>query len=118
VKSALPEESVIARTWRGVTRAADADSYLAYVRNTGVADYRSTPGNRGVIVQRRIDGDRAIFELTTFWDSEEDIARFAGTDISLARYYPEDDQFLLERPRHVTLAEVLHLDISSAQRGS
>ena len=103
---------MIARTWRGVTRADDADAYLAYLKETGLADYRATPGNRGVIVERTIDGDRAMFELTTFWESEQAIARFAGNDISLARYYPEDDRFLLERPRHVTHAEVVHLDVS------
>jgi heme-degrading monooxygenase HmoA len=103
---------VIARTWRGVTRADAADAYLAYLKKTGLADYRATPGNRGVIVQRAIDGDRAIFELTTFWESEQAIARFAGDDISVARYYPEDDRFLLERPRHVTHAKVVHFDVS------
>ena len=104
---------MIARTWRGVTRAEDAEAYLAYLKNTGVADYRATSGNRGVIVERTIDGDRAIFELTTFWESEDAIARFAGDDINLARYYPEDDHFLLERPRHVTHATVVYLDIPS-----
>jgi hypothetical protein len=106
---------MIARTWRGVTRAADADAYLVYLMQTGLADYRATPGNRGVIVERTVDGDRAIFELTTFWESEEAIARFAGDDISLARYYPEDDRFLLERPRHVTHATVVHLDVSGGE---
>ena len=103
---------MIARTWRGVTRADDADAYLAYLKKTGLADYRATPGNRGVIVQLAIDGDRAMFELTTFWESEQAIARFAGDDVTVARYYPEDDHFLLERPRHVTHAMVVHLDVS------
>jgi hypothetical protein len=74
---------VIARPWRRVTRADDADAYLAYLKKTGLADYRATSGNRGVIVQRAIDGDRAIFELTTFWESEQAIARFAGAMLSV-----------------------------------
>jgi hypothetical protein len=37
--------------------------------------------------------------------------KFAGDDISLARYYPEDDEFLLDKPRHVTHATVVFLDI-------
>jgi len=30
---------VIARIWRGTVRANDADSYLAYLHETGVAEY-------------------------------------------------------------------------------
>ncbi len=47
---------MIARIWRGVTRAAHADEYLAYLNATGLPAYRATPGNRGVRVLRRITG--------------------------------------------------------------
>ena len=70
---------LIARRWRGVTRREDADAYLAFLRHLGVADYRATPGNRGVIVERRIEGPHAIFVLTTLWDDEAAIRRFATT---------------------------------------
>ena len=88
-------EGPIARIWRGETRAADADAYLEVLRLTGVADYRAVEGNRGVFVLHRIQGDRAEFLLLTLWDSREAIARFAGADIDRARYYPEDQQYLL-----------------------
>ena len=32
----------------------------------------------------------------TYWDSRDAIAAFAGADIEVARYYPEDEAFLLE----------------------
>jgi heme-degrading monooxygenase HmoA len=88
--------AVIARIWRGETRAADADEYMEVLRRTGVPDYRATPGNRDVIVLRRVRGDRAEFLLITLWDSRDAIAAFAGPDIDVARYYPEDQQYLLE----------------------
>ena len=34
---------------------------------------------------------------------------FAGDDISIARYYPEDDEFLLEKNEHVEHWEVVSL---------
>jgi len=37
---------VIARIWRGAVRPEDADSYAAYMRETGVGEYRTTPGTR------------------------------------------------------------------------
>jgi hypothetical protein len=34
--------------------------------------------------------------MVTFWDSEEAIRAFAGNDISVAKYYDFDKDFLLE----------------------
>ncbi len=99
---------MIARTWAGATRAADADVYLDYLHSTGLAEYRGTPGNRGVLVLRRIAGDRAEFLLVTLWESEEAIRRFAGDDIDRAVFYPEDDHFLIERGERVRHYDVVY----------
>ncbi len=101
---------MIARAWRGVTRAADADEYLEYLHATGLAEYRAAPGNRGVLALRRVEGDRAEFLLVTLWDSEESIRRFAGPDPERAVFYPEDDRFLLERGERVAHYAVVHRD--------
>ena len=98
---------MIARTWAGATRAADADAYLNYLHTTGFAEYRGTPGNRGVLALRRVDGDRAQFLLLTLWDSEEAIRRFAGDDIERAVFYPEDDRFLVARDERVRHHQVV-----------
>lgn len=98
---------MIARTWQGRVPASKADAYYEFLQRTGLPDYQATPGNRGVFVQRRIHGDTAQFVLTTLWDSIESIKRFAGERYEEARYYPEDDDFLLERERYVTHAELL-----------
>ena len=92
---------MIARTWAGATRAADADAYLEYLHATGFAEYRATPGNRGVLALQRMTGDRAEFLLVTLWDSEEAVRRFAGDDIGRAVFYPEDERFLVARDEHV-----------------
>jgi heme-degrading monooxygenase HmoA len=97
---------MIARTWAGATRAADADAYLDYLHATGLAAYRATPGNRGVLALRRVEGDRAEFLLLTLWDSEDAIRRFAGADIGRAVFYPEDERFLVARDEHVNHYEV------------
>jgi heme-degrading monooxygenase HmoA len=98
---------MIARTWHGVTEAAKADEYFDYLKKTGVAEYQKTDGNRGVYVLRKIDRDRAHFLLLTFWESEDAIRRFAGSDIERARYFSEDEKFLLEFEPTVTHYEVL-----------
>lgn len=101
---------MIARSWRGMTAADKADEYLAYLRETGLKDYRSTPGNRGVLVMQRAVGDRCEIVLLSFWDSMEAVQAFAGKDPDVAKYYPEDERFLLEMQpfvRHYDLADGL-----------
>jgi heme-degrading monooxygenase HmoA len=98
---------LIARTWHGRVPAAKADAYHEYLLRTGVADYAKTAGNRGVYVLRRREGEVAHFLLITHWESVEAIKGFAGEDYELARYYPEDDDFLLERESFVTHYEVM-----------
>jgi heme-degrading monooxygenase HmoA len=93
---------VIARTWRGWTRAEDADAYVGYLLETGLRAYRETPGNRGAHLLRRDDGDRVEFVTLSFWDSLEAVQRFAGEDVGRAVFYPRDDDFLVERETTVT----------------
>jgi len=88
---------VIVRTWRGWTRAEDADRYVAYLRETGLKEYRATPGNRGAWILRRIEGDRCEFVTVSLWESLDDVRGFAGEDVEVAVFYPEDDAFLVER---------------------
>jgi heme-degrading monooxygenase HmoA len=98
---------MIARTWRGATKAKDAEAYLEYLHQTGFAEYRKIAGNRGVLGLRRIADDRAEFLLVSLWESEEAIRQFAGDDIEKAVFYPEDDRFLIDRDNHVSHYEVV-----------
>jgi heme-degrading monooxygenase HmoA len=98
---------MIARIWRGVVRRDDAEAYVNYIVNTGMAEYRSTPGNQGAWMLRRDDGDRSEIVTFSLWDSRDSIRAFAGDDIDQAVFYPEDDHFLLERDltvRHYDVA--------------
>lgn len=98
---------MIARLWRGVTVAADADAYLDYLKRTGLDAYRTTAGNRAAVVLRRISNGRAEFLLLTLWHSQEAIRGFAGPDLERAVFYPEDDRFLLERGERVDHFDVV-----------
>ena len=104
---------MIARTWHGRVPAAKADAYHAYLQRTGLPDYAATPGNLGVLAFRRTEGDVTHFVLTTLWDSMDAIRAFAGDDPERARYYPEDDDYLLEREPLVTHHEVLLAEMKS-----
>jgi len=99
--------AMIARFWRGVTSKSRADEYFEYLEKTGLKEYRSTEGNRGVYVFRRIENDHAEFLLMSLWDSYDAIKRFAGPNFEKAVYYPEDKKFLLELEPNVLHYEIL-----------
>jgi heme-degrading monooxygenase HmoA len=89
---------MIGRTWRGWVQTADAPAYVAYMQRTGVAEYAATPGNRGVYMLTRDEGDgRTEVVMVTFWESMEAVHRFAGEAPDQAVFYPEDDRFLVGR---------------------
>jgi heme-degrading monooxygenase HmoA len=102
------ENAMIARVWRGRTPASKADAYVEYLRGTGLKEYAATPGNEGVMVLRSISDEEAEFVLISLWESEEAIRRFAGDEFDRAVYYPEDDDYLLEREPNVVHYEVIH----------
>ena len=92
----------ILREWRGVIRRSERDDYVSYIRGTGLADYRSTPGNLGALMALNdLDAERTEVVTLSLWTSWDAIRAFAGERPELARYYPEDDRFLLERPETV-----------------
>ena len=99
---------MIARIWRGITQADKADDYLAYLQETGLKDYAATPGNRGVTVLRRVQGEHCEFMLVSLWDSMDAVRAFAGENPDKSVYYPEDDRYLLDMEplvRHYDVAE-------------
>lgn len=97
----------VLRIWRGATARERGDDYVAYLRETGLRDYRETPGNLGALLLRRDDGELARFTTLSLWSSLDDIRAFAGDDVERARFYPEDDDFLVERELTVEHHEVV-----------
>jgi heme-degrading monooxygenase HmoA len=93
---------MIARIWHGKVPAEKANAYRAFLRARAVPEYRSVPGNRGVRILERTDAEVVHFVTLTFWDDIAAIRAFAGPEEALAKYYPEDKEFLLEFEERVT----------------
>ena len=92
----------ILREWRGELRRELVGEYVAYMRDTGLADYRATPGNLGALIAvRDLDDERAEVITLSWWPSMDAIRGFAGDDVERAVYYPEDDRYLLTKPDRV-----------------
>jgi heme-degrading monooxygenase HmoA len=98
---------VIARMWRGRVATEKIAAYVEYVNETGIAGYRATPGNRGAQLLTRDLGDgRTEIVTLSWWDSLDSLRAFAGDDVDVARYYPEDDEYLTDREATVSHFEV------------
>ncbi len=101
-------EDRILRRWSAHIRTADEAEYVAYIRQTGGDDYLATPGNLGWQMLMRALGDgRSQVTTLSWWVSMDAIRAFSGEDVERARYYPEDDRFLLDRPDTVEHHRVL-----------
>jgi len=84
------------RPWRKAEAIADGPSILRYIRDTGVSDYTATPGNHGVQILMRTHDGRTDFTILSYWESMEAIKAFAGDQPEVSRYYPEDDEYLID----------------------
>ena len=98
---------MIARRWHGRVPASKAEKYLRLMNDVGLADYRSTEGNRGAWCLHRREGDVVHVEMLTLWDDLEAIHRFAGDNLVMAKYYDFDPDFLLELEPEATHFQVI-----------
>jgi heme-degrading monooxygenase HmoA len=98
---------MIARSWHGRAPTNKARCVLSLFVAHRSCRLSGDAGNRGVYVFRRSEGAITHFVLTTFWESFDAVRAFVGADYERARYYPEDDEYLLEREAHATHYDVL-----------
>ncbi len=98
----------VMRIWHGRVPLERADEYERFLIERAAPDYASVEGLLRLYFTRRDEGDVVNFLLVTVWDSMESMRRFAGDDPELAKYYPEDDEFLLEKEERVSIYRVFY----------
>ena len=97
---------MIVRLWHGRTSLSKADEYAKFMKERAAPDYASIDGLKKLYFLRRNDGETSHFLLVTLWDSMESVKQFAGEHPEKAKYYSEDDSFLLEKEETSALYEV------------
>ncbi|HEU4662489.1 MAG TPA: antibiotic biosynthesis monooxygenase [Dokdonella sp.] len=107
---------MIARIWRGITPAERADAYIAHLGETLLKAAAATPGNRGVTVLRRLQGEHSEIVLITLWDSMDAVRAFAGENPERSVYDPEDENYLLDMEPLVRHYEVVDTTVGAATR--
>ena len=98
---------MIVRMWHGKVPTSKAKAYREFVNARAIRDYQSVDGNLSVHILERVEGDITHFITLTFWRDLDSIRAFAGDDVEKAKYYPEDEEYLLEFEPEVVHYEVV-----------
>jgi heme-degrading monooxygenase HmoA len=98
---------VIARQWRGLTRAARAAEYEEHLKTETFSALRKIPGFLGASILRRTLDQRVEFLVVSRWESLKAIAQFAGSDLEAAVVPPKVQAMMLEYDRRVAHYEVV-----------
>lgn len=97
---------MIARIWQGKTTIENYDEYTEFMKFKAIPDYRKTEGFIKLTFLRNTNDNVGHFTLITFWENMKVIKNFAGEDFEKAKYYLEDEKYLLEFEEKVIHYEV------------
>ena len=98
---------MIVRMWHGRVPTHKAQTYREFLNARAIPDYQSVEGNISVHILERKDSDVTHFITMTLWINLDVIKGFAEDDVEVAKYYPEDKDFLLEFESTVVHYEVV-----------
>lgn len=76
------------------------------MKSKAIPDYRKTIGFVKLTFLRNTNDNVGHFTLITFWKNMEVIKNFTGEDFEKAKYYLEDEKYLLEFEEKVIHYEV------------
>jgi len=80
---------MIARHWRGWTRAENADAYEELLKSKVLPGLKKIEGYRGGYILRRDETEEAEFVVVNFFESIAAVERFAGPNYALPVIEPE-----------------------------
>jgi len=96
------------RIWKGRVPRSLGDEYEKFLIERAVPDYSSVEGLEGIYFARSDTEEETRFILITLWNSMEAMTRFTGGDPYKAKYYPEDDKYLLEKTPNVEIYKIFY----------
>lgn len=104
---------MIARIWHGKTSIENFEAYTMFLKEFAIPEFEKTKGFKGLTFLRSVDGAEGHFNVISYWENLEVIKNFAGNDFEKPRYYPQDNNFLLEFEEKVKHYEVFANNINA-----
>ena len=80
---------MIARHWRGWTRAENADAYEELLKSKVLPGLKKIEGYRGGYIFRSDETEEAEFVVVNFFESVAAVERFAGPNYAVPVFEPE-----------------------------
>jgi len=80
---------MIARHWRGWTKAENADGYEKFLKQKILPGLRAIAGYRGGYILRKDGLEESEFVVINLFDSLDAVKEFAGPDYTVATFEPE-----------------------------
>jgi heme-degrading monooxygenase HmoA len=101
---------MLVRYFTATVARANAPKYYTYFRNTLTPELERIRGHRGALVlSNDDDGDPVEITVLTFWESIDDIRRFAGDTPNRAVVEPEA-RAILESFNKIVTRHVVEVD--------
>jgi len=85
---------MIARVWRGWTKAEDADAYENLLKEVVYPGLYTIAGYRGGYILRQEKGDETEFVTVNLFESLDAVKAFAGDDYETPVFEPEARRLL------------------------
>jgi heme-degrading monooxygenase HmoA len=101
---------VIARVWRGYTKAEHADAYESMLTPELLPGLSKVAGYRGSYLLRRVAGEEVEFVTIILWESLDAVRAVAGPDFENAVIPEERRQYLARYD-----AKAAHYNIAAVQ---
>src|SRR5437868_4946922 len=98
---------MIARVWRGFTKAEDGDAYEGILRKEILPSIHKVKGCTGSYLLRRNVPGEAEFVTMLFFESYDAVSAFAGAEYETAVIAPIDQKYLTHFDRRSTHYEVV-----------
>ena len=98
---------MISRHWRGVARAAEADTYVRHLQHDTFPQLSRIPGFVSASILRRTAAAGVEFLVVTTWQSMEAIRQFAGEAADTAVVPPAVQAMMVEYDRAVAHYQVV-----------
>ena len=80
---------MIARVWKGWTKAEDADAYEKLLREIVYPELKHINGYRGGYILRKKNGDETEFVTVNLFESLDAVKAFAGENYETPVFEPE-----------------------------